>query len=115
MGPYQVRERRSLRPGLSFRELTGRLRPLADEFVERRYGVAVHGAGLRDECPAVRCPQDRDEKGYDGVLAEGMVMCVEGLTAPAHGREVVRLEEQVLITAGGFEQLSSCPLEERWL
>ena len=41
-GPYQVRERRSLRPGLSFRELTGRLRPLADELVERRCGVADH-------------------------------------------------------------------------
>ena len=83
--------------------------------MERRYGVAVHGAGLRDECPAVRCPQDRDEKGYDGVLTEGMVMCVEVLAAPADGREAIGLEEQVLITAGGFAQVSSCPLEERWL
>ena len=104
-----------LRPGLSFRELTGRLRPLAEEFVDQRYGVAMHGVGLCDEYPAIRYPQDWDEKGYDGVLAEGMVMCVEALAAPAQGREAVKLEEQVLITADGFEQLSSYPLEESWL
>ena len=53
--------------------------------------------------------------GYDGVFKEGMVMCVEALAAPAQGREAVKLEEQVLITTDGFEQLSSYPLEESWL
>jgi len=104
-----------LKPGLSFRELTGRLCPLRDEFVSQRYGVAMHGVGLCDEYPAIRYPQDWDEKGYDGVLKEGMVMCVEALAAPAGGREAVKLEEQVLITADGCEQLSSYPLEESWL
>ena len=66
-----------MKPGLSFRELTERLRPLSDEFVDQRYGVAMHGVGLCDEYPAIRYPQDWDEKGYDGVLKEGMVMCVE--------------------------------------
>ncbi len=75
----------------------------------------MHGVGLCDEYPAVRCPQGRDEKGYDGVVIEGMVMCVETLATPAHGREAVKLEEQVLVTADGFEQLSSYPLEESWL
>ena len=83
--------------------------------VERRYGVAVHGAGLCDEYPAIRYRQDRDEKGYDGVLTEGTVMCMGALAAPDHGREAVKLEEQVLITADDFEPLSSCPLEESWL
>ena len=104
-----------LRPGLSFQELTERLRPLGEEYVDQRYGVAMHGVGLCDEYPAIRYPQDWDEKGYDGVLTEGMVMCVEALAAPAHGREAVKLEEQVLITEDGFEQLSSYPLEESWL
>ena len=75
----------------------------------------MHAVGPCDEYPAIRYPQDRDEKGYDGVLTEGMVMCVEALAAPAHGREAIQLEEQVLVTADGFEQLSSCPLEENWL
>ena len=34
-----------LKPGLSFRELTGKLRPLGEEFVAQRYGVAMHGVG----------------------------------------------------------------------
>ena len=38
-------------------------------------------------------------------------MCMDALAAPDHGREAVKFEEQVLITAGGFDQLSSCPLE----
>ena len=104
-----------LKPGLSFRELTERLRPLSDEFVDQRYGVAMHGVGLCDEYPAIRYPQDWDEKGYDGILKEGMVMCVEALAAPAGGRESAKLEEQVLITASGCEQLSRYPLEEGWL
>ena len=104
-----------LKPGLSFRELTERLRPLSDEFVDQRYGVAMHGVGLCDEYPAIRYPQDWDEKGYDGILKEGMVMCVEALAAPAGGRESAKLEEQVLITASGCEQLSRHPLEEGWL
>ena len=42
-------------------------------------------------------------------------MCVEALSVSAHGREAVKLDEQVLIAADGFDQLSSYPLEESWL
>ena len=104
-----------LKPGMSFRELTEKLRPLGEEFMAGRYGVAMHGVGLCDEYPSIRYPQDWDNRGYDGVFKEGMVMCVEALAAPAGGREAVKLEEQVLITADGCEQLSSYPLEESWL
>ena len=104
-----------LKPGLSFRELTERLLPLADEYVDQRYGVAMHGVGLCDEYPAIRYPQDWDEKGYDGILKQGMAMCVEALASPVGGCEAVKLEEQVLITEDGCEQLSSYPLEESWL
>ena len=103
-----------LKPGVGFRELTERLRPLGDEFVEQRYVAAMHGVGLCDEYPVIHYPQD-EEKGDDAVLREGMVLCVEALTSPAGGRESVKLEEQVLITADGHEQLSSYPLEEEWL
>ena len=103
-----------LKPGVTFRQLTERSRPLGDEFVDGRYSVAMHGVGLCDEYPAIPYPQDY-EPGDDGVLQEGMVMCVEALAAPAGGREAVKLEEQVLITADGYEQLSSYPLEEDWL
>ncbi|MDD9990272.1 MAG: Xaa-Pro peptidase family protein [Rhodospirillales bacterium] len=111
----QVQENKALlKPGITFREITERTRPLADEYVEGRYPVAMHGVGLCDEYPAIAYPQDW-EPGDDGMLDEGMVLCVEALVAHAGGREAVKLEEQVLITADGYEQLSSCPLEEDWL
>ena len=111
----QVQENKALlKPGTTFRELTELARPLGDEFVEGRYSVSMHGVGLCDEYPAILYPQDY-EPGDDGVLHEGMVICVEGLAAPAGGREAAKLEEQVLITADGHEQLSSYPMEEDWL
>ena len=111
----QIEENKALlKPGVALAELTERLRPLGDEFVDGRYTLAMHGVGLCDEYPAIPYPQDY-EPGDDGVLREGMVLCVEGLAAPAGGREAVKLEEQVLITGAGCEQLSSYPLEEDWL
>ena len=112
----QIQENKALlEPGLSFRELTQKLRPLPDEFVARRYGVAMHGVGLCDEYPAIYYPQDWDDVGNDGEFAEGMVMCVEALIGTEGGRECVKLEEQVLITATGIEQLTTYPMEESWL
>ncbi len=49
------------------------------------------------------------------VFQEGMVMCVEALIGVEGGRECVKLEEQVLITADGYEQLTTYPLEDDWV
>ena len=103
-----------LKPGATFDELTQRLRPLGDEFAEQRYACAMHGVGLCDEYPVIHYPEDWTP-GDDGVLQEGMVFCVEALVSAVGGRESIKLEEQVLITADGHEQLSSYPLEEDWL
>jgi Xaa-Pro dipeptidase len=104
-----------LEPGIGFRELTGKLRPLPDEFVSGRYGVAMHGVGLCDEYPSIYYPQDVDACGFDGELREGMVICVEALIGADGGREAVKLEEQVLVTADGPQRLTTYPMEENWL
>ena len=44
-----------------------------------------------------------------------MTLCVESFIGVEGGREGVKLEEQVLITADGVEILSSYPMEEDWL
>jgi hypothetical protein len=49
---------------------------------------------------------------YDGVLEAGMVVTVESYMGAVGERDGVKLEEQVLITEDGVEQLSSYPLEE---
>ena len=113
---HQIQDNKALlKPGITFREVTDSLRPMANEFVPGRYSVAMHGVGLCDEFPAIYYPQDWDKHGNDGVMKEGMVMCVEALIGSQGGREAVKLEEQVLITADGIEQLTSYPLETEWL
>ena len=104
-----------LKPGLGYRDLTGKLHPMKDEYISGRYGVAMHGVGLCDEAPAIYYPQDYDEVGYDGVFQAGMVICVEALIGTEGGKECVKLEEQVLITADGYEQLTTYPLEDHWV
>ena len=104
-----------LKPGLGFHELTHQLWSLPAEFFGRRYGVAMHGVGLCDEYPAIYHPQDYPRVGFEGITKAGMVLCVEALIGREDGRECVKLEEQVLITEDGYEQLSSYPLEEAWL
>lgn len=104
-----------LKPGLSYRELTERLHPMDEAYLPGRYGVAMHGVGLCDEYPSIYYPEDYSKHGFDGIIEPGMVFCVEALTGTVGGREAVKLEEQVLITDEGYEQLSTYPLEESWL
>jgi Xaa-Pro dipeptidase len=44
-----------------------------------------------------------------------MVVCVESYIGEFGGREGVKLEQQVLITANGCKELSSYPLEAHLL
>ena len=44
-----------------------------------------------------------------------MGVCVEALIGAEGGKECVKLEEQVLITADGHEQLTTYPLEDHWV
>ena len=112
----QIQHNKSiLKAGKSFREVSEAAWPIPEEFASHRYGSLIHGVGLADEYPAIKHWADFDAKGYDGVLEEGMTLCVESFIGTEGGKEGVKLEEQVLVTADGIEQLSSYPMEEDWL
>lgn len=100
-----------LKPGMSFREASEKCWTIPDEFVDNRYGVIMHGVGLADEYPAIKYKLDYQEYGYDGMFEPGMTLCVEAYIGSIHGGEGIKLEEQVLITDTGCEQLTSYPLE----
>ena len=100
-----------LKPGMSFREYSQKAWRIPDEFIDNRYGVIVHGVGLADEYPSIKNFVDFESKGYDGIMQPGMTLCVESYMGSKHGGEGVKLEEQVLITEDGYEQLTSYPLE----
>jgi Xaa-Pro dipeptidase len=104
-----------LKAGKTLREVSEQSWPIPEEFVSNRYPSLMHGVGLADEYPSIKHWSDFEAKGYDAVLEAGTTICVESLIAVEGGKEGVKLEEQVLITEDGIEQLSSYPLEEDWL
>lgn len=104
-----------LKPGLSFRELTEQSHRLPEEYRQQRYGVIMHGVGLCDEYPSIRYPEDYAGHGYDGVLQAGMTLCVEAYVGAVGGKQGVKLEDQVLITGTGFENLTRYPFETKML
>ena len=66
-----------VKAGASFREVSERGWMPPPEFVAHRYPVMMHGIGMGDEWPCIPWPVDWERDGYDGVLEENMVICVE--------------------------------------
>ena len=104
-----------VRAGVTFREVSERGWMPPSEFVAHRYPVMMHGIGMGDEWPCIPWPVDWERDGYDGVLEENMVICVESFIGSEHGGEGVKLEEQVLVTRDGYQLMSTFPFEERLL
>ena len=100
-----------LRPGVHMRDLTMNTHMLDDNFQKGKYGRLMHGVGLCDEWPLIPYPDKFVEGAYDYYLEEGMVLCVEALVSPEGGDFSIKLEDQVLITATGFENLSKYPFD----
>lgn len=104
-----------LKPGISFRELTEMGHRLPERFRDQRYGVMFHGVGLCDEYPSIRYPEDQDSSGYDGVLQPGQCLCVEAYIGEVGGPCGIKLEDQVVITETGVDNLTSLPFEDDFL
>lgn len=107
--------RELLRPGLGFIELTKKAHRLPEEYRAQQYSVICHGVGLCDEYPSIRYIDDMESSSYDGVFEPGMVVCVEAYVGAVGGRNGVKLENQVLITETGYEDLTSFPFEDSFL
>lgn len=99
-----------LKAGLGFHEFVDKSFQIPDDCLERRYGVVMHGVGLCDEYPSMLYREDKVRQ-HEGVFEPGMVICVESLICPMGGKEGVKLENQVLITEKGCEQLDVFPME----
>lgn len=104
-----------LKPGTHFDELTHNCHRLPDAYQAGKYSCCFHGVGLCDEWPLISYPDEFVPGAFDGVLAPGMVMCVEALVSHSERRFSVKLEEQVLVTENGFENLTSYPFDKRLL
>ena len=100
-----------LKPGLSFRDFAANSYTIPPEYQKNCYDCLVHGVGLADEWPSIPPCKDFAEYGYDGIIEPGMALCVESYIGAEGGREGVKLEEMVLITAEGSKRLSTYPFE----
>lgn len=101
-----------LRPGVSFSEITEKAHRLPDNCIPNRYGVVMHGVGLCDEYPSIRYREDHQAHGYDGIIEPGMVICVEVYAGEVGGKNGVKLEDQVLITETGYDNMTRYPFED---
>lgn len=99
-----------LTPGTTFAELTSKLWQRPPRFRDRRYDMAIHGIGMSDEWPCIYQAEDADAS-YDGAIEPGMVLAVESYIGEVGGRDGVKLEEMVVITDAGPQQLTRFPYE----
>ena len=100
-----------LKPGVSIRELVFGGHKLEDQYWAQKYSCKMHGVGLCDEWPYVTYSDGWMEGAFDAVLEPGMVLCVEALVSPEGGAFSVKLEDQVLITETGCENLTRYPFD----
>lgn len=102
-----------LRPGVAIRDIVMSGHKLPEHCQKQKYGLMMHGVGLCDEWPMVAYPDQYVEGSFDYPLEAGMVLCVEALISPEGGDFSIKLEDQVLITETGYENLTQYPFDER--
>ena len=102
-----------LKPGVSIKELVHGGHQLDAQYWRQKYSCKMHGVGLCDEWPYVTYPDGYTEGAFDAVLEPGNVICVEALVSPEGGDFSIKLEDQVLITETGFENLTTYPFDAR--
>jgi Xaa-Pro aminopeptidase len=104
-----------LKPGMAFREIAEQAWQIPDRFVAQRYTSVMHGVGMHGETPFIAHAVDYQTYGREGHLLPGMVVSVESYIGEKGGREVVKLEDEVLVTEQGTEPISRFPFEDALL
>ena len=100
-----------LRPGVTIPELVANCHRLEDKFQAQKYGCLMHGVGLCDEWPLVAYPDKAVPGAFDYAIEPGMVLCVEAAVGEEGGDFSIKLEDQVLITEDGYENLTTYPFD----
>ena len=100
-----------LKPGVTIPELSANTHVLHDKYQAQKYGCLMHGVGLCDEWPLVAYPDHAVPGAFDYPLEPGMTLCVEVLVGEVGGDFSIKLEDQVLITEDGYENLTTYPFD----
>ena len=101
-----------LQPGTHFDDLTFKSHTLDSKYQKQKYGVIMHGVGLCDEWPGIFYPDNYTKGAFDYHVEPGMVFCVEALIATEGGDFSIKLEDQVLVTENGPDNLTKYPFDK---
>ena len=104
-----------LQVGMGFLEFSDKSYQLPDNCIPNRYADVAHGCGLGVEYPLVWYREDDEWGAYDGLFEENMVVCIECYVGELGGREGVKLEQPVWLSADGAVVLSDYPFELDYL
>ncbi|NNC35859.1 MAG: aminopeptidase P family protein [Acidimicrobiales bacterium] len=104
-----------MKPGTSFYDLSHKGHQLPAAYVPQRYCVKMHGTGMCDEFPSIYYPEDYIQGAFDYQLEPGMVFSVEVYAGKVGGQNGVKLENQVLVTDTGYENLTTYPYDNKLL
>ncbi|EAR50963.1 metallopeptidase, family M24 [Oceanicola granulosus HTCC2516] len=102
-----------LRPGANLPDISRAAHVLPEQYQAQKYGCLMHGVGLCDEWPLVAYPDALVEGAFDYPLEPGMTLCVEALVSAPGANFSIKLEDQVLITETGVENLTRYPFDPR--
>ncbi len=102
-----------LKPGARIEDIVHGGHLLPAQYQRLKYSCKMHGVGLCDEWPFINYPDEYAPKSFDYALQAGMMLCVEALISRDGGDFSIKLEDQVLITETGFENLSRYPFDAR--
>ncbi len=107
-----------VKPGMTFEEFAYAAPELPEKYKEQRYPAMVHQAGLEDEGPGIPYPDD--DRGPRRIMPEreikeNMILCLECYAGEVGAPFGVKLEDQVVVTAGGCELLCTYPYDAKLL
>ncbi len=98
-----------MRPGVYIGELIEKMHNLPPIYQKQKYSCMAHGVGLCDEWPHIDYPDGFHAEAFDYPLEAGMMLCVEALISREGGDFSIKLEDQILITEDGYENLTFYP------
>lgn len=104
-----------VKPGVSIKELIFGGHQLPEEYVPGQYSCRFHGVGLCDEWPHISYPQTYKEGAFEYELEVGQMLCAEALVGSAEVGFSIKLEDQILVTEDGFENMTTYPYDAKFL
>ena len=102
-----------MKPGAFIPDIVEKGHVLPDNMQKQKYSCAAHGVGLCDEWPHIGYKDETHSGAFDYHLEPGMALCVEALISPEGGDFSIKLEDQIVITEEGYENLTIAPFDPK--